>query len=76
MARRTLPTVCFDGQRMFADMVAKGWSVVDLARVAGVSQRTAYRFLRSDIQTARAGIALTRALGRSPKHYFMTQEAA
>lgn len=60
-----------------ADMAAKGWLPVDLARQAGVSHMTVGRFMKRERQTARTAKKLAAALGRSVRRYLVVsgQEA-
>ena len=56
---------------MTADMTGGGWSVVDLARKAGLSYKTADRFLSGDVQTTKTAAKLAAALGRPITRYLL-----
>lgn len=63
----------YDVAMLEADMAAKGWLPVDLARRADVSHMSVGRFLRGEVQTARMGMKLARALGYSVRRYLVAQ---
>ncbi len=65
------PTVRFDTPRLVTDMAARGWQATDLARIAGVSDKTVSRFLRSEIQTAPTAQKLATALGYTVRRYLI-----
>lgn len=69
MKTQQAPKVVYDVQRMAEDMAIKGWTKLDLARAATVSDMTVIRFLRGDHQTAPTADRLARALGFSPRRY-------
>jgi len=66
----------FDAQRMAEDMALRGWSKVDLADEADVSDMTVIRFLRGERQTARTAKKLAGALGYSVRRYLISSRQA
>lgn len=72
------PTVRYDVHRLVTDMAERGWMATDLARLAGVSDRTVSRFLREERQTAPTAKKLAEALGYSIRRYLIParQEAS
>lgn len=70
------PTVRFDAQRLVDDMAARGWQATDLARFAGVSDKTVSRFLRAESQTAPTAQKLAEALGYSIRRYIVPSRQA
>ena len=56
---------------MAEDLALKGWSMVDLARKAGVADMTVIRFLRGERQTAKSARKLAKALGYSVRRYLI-----
>jgi transcriptional regulator with XRE-family HTH domain len=64
--------VRFHAQLMAEDMALKGWTKLDLATEAGVSDMTVIRFLRGERQTAPTAKKLAAALGRSVKRYLIS----
>lgn len=77
MAVRTvLPVVSYDRQRIAEDIAARGWSVRDAARVAGIGYRTLYRFLGGECVPATKTVAsITKALGTIPETYIQRSQA-
>lgn len=65
------PIVRFSGQLMAEDCARKGWSKVDLANAAGVSDMTVIRFFRGQGQTAKTAKALAAALGHDVDRYLI-----
>lgn len=63
----------YDVAGMIQDMAAKGWLQTDLAHAAGVADMTVTRFLRGERQTARTAKKLAKALGRSVRHYLVSE---
>lgn len=62
---------------MAEDMAIKGWTKLDLAKRADVSDMTVIRFLRGERQTGRTAKKLASALGYSVRRYLIpTTEAA
>lgn len=66
----------FNAQLMVEDMARKGWTKLDLATRAGVSDMTVIRFLRGESQTAPTAKKLARALGYSVSRYLITASDA
>jgi len=66
----------YDISRMEADLAAKGWLPIDLARRSGVSHMTVGRFLRGERQTARMAKRLAEALGYSVRRYLISSSQA
>ena len=70
---RGTPVVRFDTELMADDMALKGWSKLDLATKAGVSDMTVIRFLRGERQTAKSALKLANALGyASARRYLIS----
>lgn len=69
------PVVKFDVQRMAEDMVIKGWTKLDLANRAGLSDMSVIRFLRGEQQTAKTAKKLAEALGYSVRRYLISSKA-
>lgn len=69
------PKPRFNADRVAADMALKGWNNVDLARAAGISDKTVTRFLSGEVQTAKTAQLMARALGYTVKRYFSHVEA-
>lgn len=67
----TQPRFEFDGVRMAEDMLLKGWLAPELARRAGVSDMTVYRFLSGQAQTSKMAIRLSKALGQKVSRYLI-----
>lgn len=65
------PKAHYDVEKMVEDMALKGWLPTDLARAADVSDMTVSRFLKAETQTERTAEKLARALGYSPRRYFV-----
>lgn len=59
---------------MRRDQIAKGWNDSDLARAAKVHQTTVGRWFDCEINSARLGKRLAKALGYSPSRYLPTIE--
>lgn len=70
------PVSAYDTALIHADMTAKGWLPIDLARAAGVSHMSVGRFLRRERQTARMAKKLAEALGRSVRRYIVATSQA
>lgn len=64
----------FNRQLMAEDMAVKGWTKLDFAKRARVSDMTVIRFLRGDQQTARTAKKLATALGHSVQRYLITSQ--
>lgn len=62
----------YDVALMRADLAARGWLPIDLARRAGVSHMTVSRFLSGERQTPRSAKKLATALGRSLRRYLVS----
>lgn len=62
----------FNTQRVAEDMALKGWSKLDLATRARVSDMTVIRFLRGERQTPQTAKKLARALGYSVRRYLIS----
>lgn len=71
MSSISTASLTYNVQKIREDMAVKGWLNTDLARQAGVSDMVVSRFLRGERQTARMANRLARALGFSPKRYFV-----
>jgi transcriptional regulator with XRE-family HTH domain len=69
---RPSPKVTYNLQLMAEDMALKGWSKLDLALAAGVSDMSVIRFLRGEQQTAKTCKKLATALGRSVRRYLIS----
>ena len=54
-------------------MALKGWSKLDLAKKANVSDMTVARFLRGERQTAKTAKKLAKALGQSVRRYLISE---
>lgn len=65
----------YDVDRMYRDMVAKGWQAIELARRSKVSPSTVTRFLSGEYQTPKMAKRLSRALGHGPAHYLLDELA-
>lgn len=65
----------FDVEKMQDDMALKGWLPIDLAREAGVSDMTVYRFLQRETQTAKTAKKLAEALGHGVRRYLISAKA-
>ena len=59
----------FNEYRLKTDMTEKGWNVMELARMSGVSHMTIRRFLEGGAQTPRVGKKLADALGYPVARY-------
>jgi transcriptional regulator with XRE-family HTH domain len=68
----TPQAIRFDTRLMTEDMTVKGWTKLDLANRAGVSDMTVIRFLRGGNQTARTAKKLSKALGHSVRRYIVS----
>lgn len=66
------PTPIYDVALLKADMTAKGWLPIDLARKASISHMTVSRFFSGERQTARTAKKLADALGRQLRRYLVT----
>lgn len=77
-AMKTLsaPKVRFDTQRLAEDMALRGWTKLDLATEAGVSDMTVIRFLRGERQTPKMAKKLALALGYSVRRYLISRRRA
>ena len=60
---------------MRADMVAKGWQPIDLARRSRVAASSVTRFFGGSFQTPRMAKKLSRALGQPADYYLIRDEA-
>jgi transcriptional regulator with XRE-family HTH domain len=56
-------------------MALRRWNTAALARNAGISYKTADRFLRGEIQTPKTAGCIADALGYSVRRYFSHVEA-
>ena len=70
------PKARWNVERITGDMALKGWNTSALARAAGISPKTADRFLRGQVQTAKTATRIAVALGYSAKRYFSHVEVA
>ncbi len=70
------PSVQYNVQLLAEDMAEKGWTKLDLANEAGVSDMTVIRFLRGEVQTAPTAKKLAIALGRSVSRYIVRSNQA
>lgn len=61
----------FNAELLTDDIALRGWLPVDIARLAGVSDMTVYRFLSGERQTARTAKKLADALGYSVRRYYI-----
>ena len=62
----------YDNERMFNDLVRRGWEAKDLAQKANVSHMTVSRFLSGQVQTVKMAARLSKALGHPPDHYLLS----
>lgn len=76
MQTHSAPVIRYDVQSMAEDMASKGWTKLDLATKAGVSDMTVIRFLRGEHQTAPVAKKLAKSLGRTVRHYLRTKGRA
>lgn len=67
-------TVRFNAALMAEDIALRGWLPIDLARKAGTSDMTVYRFLDGRSQTPRTAKKLAKALGYSVRRYLIAQK--
>lgn len=65
----------YDFILMSDDIARNGWLPIDLARQAGVSSMTVYRFLRGEQQTARTATKLSTAIGQPLARYLISTAA-
>jgi transcriptional regulator with XRE-family HTH domain len=72
----TATRVQFNAQLIAEDMAEKGWTKLELANRAGVSDMTVIRFLRGESQTAPTAKKLAKALGRPIGRYLIRATAA
>ncbi len=72
MASSVASPVRFDAQLLAEDMAVKGWTKLELANRAGVSDMTVIRFLRGERQTAPTAKKLSAALGYSVRRYLIS----
>jgi transcriptional regulator with XRE-family HTH domain len=63
----------WNAQLMAEDMAVKGWTKLEFAIRAGVSDMTVIRFLRGEQQTAPTAKKLAKALGRSVERYLIRE---
>jgi transcriptional regulator with XRE-family HTH domain len=68
------PAVKFNAHRLTVDLANRGLAATDLARLAGVSDKTVSRFLRSETQTAATAKKLAEALGYSVRRYVIPSQ--
>ncbi len=66
----------FNAQLMAEDMAAKGWTKLELATRADVSDMSVIRFLRGERQTPPMAKKLAKALGRSIERYLIRASEA
>lgn len=59
---------------MAEDAALKGWTKREFAEKAGVTDMTVIRFLRGDVQTAKAAKKLAGALGYSVRRYLISAQ--
>jgi lambda repressor-like predicted transcriptional regulator len=71
MEERSRPSAAYDLQVLVADIAAKGWMNTDLARAAGISDKTVSRFLTREHQTAKTIARIAKALGYSVRRYLI-----
>lgn len=74
MANKPKPR--WNTERITADMALRGWNTVALARAAGLTYKTADRFLKAEVQTPKTAAKIAGALGYTIKRYFSHVEAA
>lgn len=63
----------FDVERLVEDTTLRGWMTNELARRAGVSDMTAYRFINGTSRTPKTAAKLAAALGYSVRRYLITK---
>lgn len=63
----------FDGERLRLDMTKRGWNSQELARQAGVTPKTVYRFLSGEVRTAKMAKVLAEALGYPIDRYIIVK---
>lgn len=61
---------------MAEDAAVRGWTKVDFARAAGVSDMTVIRFLRGDNQSPPTAARLAEALGYTAERYVIRSSNA
>jgi len=66
----------FNAQLLAEDLALKGWTAYDLAKKAGVSDMTVYRFLRGDHQTPITARKLAKAMSRPLARYLISSVEA
>lgn len=66
----------FDVERLVEDITLRGWMTNELARRAGVSDMTAYRFINGTSRTAKTAAKLAAALGYSVRRYVIRRGKA
>lgn len=77
MATNPMPRLQFDGRKLYEDAVAKSLDIAGLVERSGRSQRTVYRFITGELQTAETAKALAKAVGYSVSRYLIrTSEGA
>lgn len=74
VARTPRPKVCWNVEQLTADMALRGWDVAEGARAAGLSYKTADRFLRGEVQTPKTAAKLAAALGYDVDRYLVRVE--
>jgi transcriptional regulator with XRE-family HTH domain len=74
MATTSAPRVRFNTQLIAEDMAEKGWTKLDLATQARVSDMTVIRFLRGESQTAPTAKKLADALGHPVRRYITADD--
>ena len=72
---KTAGATRFDTDLMRADMTARGWLVIDLARAAHVSHMTVGRFFSGERQTARTAMKIAVALEQPLARYLIAAAA-
>ena len=71
------PRVVFNVQQIAEDMASRGWSKLDLAKRARLSDMTVIRFLRGERQTSKTAKKIARALGhQDARRYIVSAQPA
>jgi transcriptional regulator with XRE-family HTH domain len=63
----------FDGAKMADDMALRGWMIIDLARLSGLSHKTVSKFLLNQVQTPKSAKLLSHALGYTVRRYLISK---
>ena len=70
------PRPTWNVERIAADMVARRWNALDLARASGVTAKTILRFLDGSTQTTKTAGKIADAFGFNIRRYCSRIEAA